>query len=129
MPKTEITVVKEFEFEAAHYLPDYDGPCKRMHGHSYRLQVGMTGSINPKTGMVIDFSKLKKLVGEFVDFMDHECLNTIKSNAFPAMMPTAEYMVLWLSLKLTSFLRQEEPRLTFIRLYETPTSYAEWRAE
>ena len=51
----KITVVKEFTFDAAHYLPGYNGKCNRPHGHTYRLQVGIEGEPDHSTGMVIDF--------------------------------------------------------------------------
>ena len=62
-----IRVTKEFHFEAAHFLPGYDGLCANLHGHSYRLLVTLRGEIlkdatSPKNGMVIDFSVLKGIV-------------------------------------------------------------------
>lgn len=133
----QITVVKEFTFDAAHWLPGYHGPCGNLHGHTYRLMVGTTGTPDPETGMVVDFSKLKKVVWQEIEVMDHSCLNDLSISDFPKDMPTAENMVMWIrdrlfqncwyKPRLTTQL--ELPyRLTFIRLYETPTSYAEWRA-
>ena len=119
----EITIVKEFTFDAAHFLPGYDGPCANLHGHTYKLQVGVKGEIHPISGMVLDFSVLKEVVGEFVDLLDHTNLNTISVIRFPKEMPTAEKIVEWFVFKLIKRLR-----IVFIRLYETPTSYAEWRA-
>ena len=72
-----IRVTKEFSFEMAHALWNYDGPCRNVHGHSYRLFVTLYGipveeQDNPKNGMVIDFSDLKKIVKkEIVDVFDH----------------------------------------------------------
>ncbi len=63
-----IRVTKEFPFEMAHALWNYDGPCRNVHGHSYRLFVTLSGKPpidvegNPKNGMVIDFSDLKSIV-------------------------------------------------------------------
>ena len=123
----EITVVKEFTFDAAHYLPNHPGKCKNTHGHTYRLQVGYKGDINPDTGMVIDFSDIKKLVKEeIVDKLDHQFLNQLSStDGFPSHLSTAENMVIWIVNKLI----YTPGKLCFVRLYETPTSYAEWRAE
>lgn len=74
-----ITVVKEFTFDAAHFLPNYDGPCKNMHGHTYKLQVGVVGAerapLNDE-GFVIDFAELKKIVKEcVVGVLDHTVLD------------------------------------------------------
>ena len=72
-----IRITKEFKFEMAHALLDHDGPCKNIHGHSYQLSVTLKGnpienSSNPKEGMVVDFSDLKKLVNEeIVNPFDH----------------------------------------------------------
>jgi len=123
----EITVVKEFTFDAAHYLPNHPGKCKNIHGHTYRLQVGYKGDINPDTGMVIDFSDIKELVKEeIVDKLDHQFLNQLSStDGFPSHLSTAENMVIWIVNKLIPI----AGRLCFVRLYETPTSYAEWRVE
>lgn len=123
----EITVVKEFTFDAAHYLPNHPGKCKNTHGHTYRLQIGYKGEIHPDTGMVIDFSDIKELVKEeIVDKLDHQFLNQLSStDGFPSHLSTAENMVIWIVNKLIPI----AGRLCFVRLYETPTSYAEWRVE
>ena len=119
----EIEVVKEFRFEAAHRLPEYDGPCGEVHGHSYKLFIGAKGRIK-KNGMVCDFSTLKKTIEEeVITKLDHKYLNEIKEANFPFKCPTAENMVLWIKDVLDSNF------YSFIRLYETQTSYAEWRRE
>ena len=132
-----ITVVKEFTFDAAHWLPGYAGQCANLHGHTYKLQVGIKGEIDPNTGMVMDFSKLKGIVGyEIISQLDHVCLNDLKSTPgelginFPWEMPTAENMVDWIQQRLENRWdgTREDATISFIRLYETPTSYAEWRA-
>ena len=72
-----IRVTKEFPFEMAHVLWNYDGPCRNVHGHSYRLFVTISGipadnPDNPKNGMVIDFTDLKSIVKkEIVNVFDH----------------------------------------------------------
>ena len=68
---TKIRLTKEFSFEAAHLLEGYDGACREIHGHSYRLFVTVRGvpvcdGRNPKLGMVMDFGQLKRIVGEEV---------------------------------------------------------------
>ena len=72
-----IRLTKEFSFEAAHALDGYDGPCREIHGHSYRLFVTVKGTpaenaADPKCGMVLDFGVLKRIVGEeIVSRFDH----------------------------------------------------------
>ena len=73
----KIRVSKEFDFEMAHALWDYDGACKNVHGHSYKLFVTIIGEPinepkNPKNGMVLDFGDLKSIVNsEIVDKLSY----------------------------------------------------------
>ena len=66
-----IRITKEFTIEMAHALHNYDGKCANIHGHSYQLAITLIGEPisddkNPKLGMVMDFSVLKKIVNEEV---------------------------------------------------------------
>lgn len=109
------TVTKEFVFDSAHQLEDYQGPCARVHGHTYKLQVTLEGMVNPATGMLVDFSTLKKIVNErIVDKLDHRMLNEVLD-----FNPTAELMAQW----MFNLLREDLP-VVRVRLWETPTSYA-----
>ncbi len=122
----EIAAVREFTFEAAHYLPNHPGKCSSMHGHSYRLQVGFRGMPNDTTGMVVDFGDIEKVVNErIVKLLDHKILNEVKKHEFPCQCPTAERMVEWIVRELYDTFRNAI--LCLVRLYETPTSYVEWR--
>ena len=70
-------LIKEFEFDAAHYLPEYNGKCEKLHGHTYKLVVKIDGTPD-KEGMVIDFVRLKEIVKEAVlNKLDHSCINDI----------------------------------------------------
>ena len=129
----------------AHALWNYDGACKNIHGHSYRLFVSLLGIPNseatdPKLGMVIDFKDLKSLVEKpVVDFFDHalvvhksadgETLDSIrkmyeKVHVFD-FQPTCENLVLEFVHKIQKEL-PEGIELYKLRLFETATSYAEW---
>ena len=131
-PAEKITVVKEFTFDAAHCLPNYEGPCCQLHGHTYRLQVGVRGPVDSISGMVIDFGEMKAVVeNEVVSYLDHQYLNQVTFLGFPADMPTAENMLRWmvevLQQRLSNFLTGRD--VVLVRLWETPTSYAEWRSD
>ena len=73
----KIRITKQFTFETGHALYGYDGKCRNVHGHSYKLSVTVIGTpitdtSNVKLGMVIDFGDLKKIVKEeIVDPFDH----------------------------------------------------------
>jgi len=125
-----ITVTKEFTFEAGHHLPNYCGQCQNPHGHSYRLQVTMTGLVNPTTGMVVDFGKIKEETQRLIlQYLDHSYLNDVRLEGFPHEMPTAENLVIWMANRLLSSpsLASLDVRLVSLRLWETATSYVEWK--
>lgn len=132
----------------AHALWNYDGACRNIHGHSYKLFVTLVGepisdSNNPKFGMVIDFKDLKYLIkGPVVDFLDHslvvyreaegETLTSVremyeKVHIFD-FQPTCENLVLYIVEKIQSLL-SPEMELHSVKMYETATSFAEWFAE
>jgi 6-pyruvoyltetrahydropterin/6-carboxytetrahydropterin synthase len=144
---TRVRVTKQFGFEMAHALWNYDGPCRNLHGHSYRLYVTVTGhpikdNSNPKHGMLIDFGDLKKIVNEaIIDIFDHAVMisSEVPPERYANMemildnlqvadyQPTCENMVVDFAERIKSKL----PRgvdLFSLRLDETATSYAEWYA-
>ena len=142
---SKIRLTKEFDFEMAHALWNYDGPCRNIHGHSYKLFVTIIGEPrqqeeDPKLGMIIDFGELKKIVKEtIVDRFDH-CL-VINEKAPHDMMqkvdqmfekyevlnyqPTSENLIIDFADRLIEAL-PDQVLLHSLRLYETATSYAEW---
>jgi 6-pyruvoyltetrahydropterin/6-carboxytetrahydropterin synthase len=143
----KIRVTKEFSFEMAHSLWNYDGPCRNVHGHSYRLFVTLTGTPvtdidNPKNGMVIDFTDLSKIIKkEIVDVFDHavvvnkrvdkeklKLLEQMFSNTLIVdYQPTCENLIADFAQRIS----RRIPKgigLHNLRLYETAGSYAEWFA-
>ncbi len=123
-----VLVSKEFTFDAAHHLHAYEGKCKNLHGHTYKVVLGVSGYPDDR-GLVIDFADLKKIWKEKIEiYLDHRYLN----ETLPPMNTTAENMVVWIYEKLAEALQEKSfdgARVEFIRLYETPTSYAEARRE
>lgn len=117
-PQMEMTLSVDFDFAAAHALPFYDGPCKRLHGHNYKLRVHFTGLPNPRDGMIRDFDDVKKKVWELVLVQcDHHNLNDLMEN------PTAENMLVWMWERLTPHV----DGLTQLQLWETPEYCATYR--
>lgn len=89
-----VELVKDFRFEAAHFLPNApEGhKCRRMHGHSFRGEVAVRGDVDPVTGWLIDFGDLKRAVDPLVTQLDHYLLNEI-----PGLEnPTSEVLAVWL---------------------------------
>ena len=145
---SKIRITKQFSFETGHALYGYDGKCKNVHGHSYKLSVTVIGSPitdrnNVKFGMVIDFSDLKTIVREeIVDQFDHatvfnqttphiELANELKSRGHEVILvdyqPTSENMVIDFSKRISNRL-PENISLHSLKLQETDTSFAEWYA-
>lgn len=148
MSMSKIRITKQFSFETGHALYGYDGKCKNVHGHSYKLSVTVIGepisdANHVKFGMVIDFSDLKKIVKEeVVDVFDHatvfnkntphiELAEELKKRGHHVILvdyqPTSEKMVLDFSDKIKSRLPQNI-KLFSLKLQETDTSFAEWYA-
>jgi 6-pyruvoyltetrahydropterin/6-carboxytetrahydropterin synthase len=124
-----VLVSKEFTFDASHHLHNYEGKCKNLHGHTYRAVLGLSGYTDD-CGLMIDFGDMKEIWKQKIEiYLDHRYLN----ETLPAMNTTAENIVVWIYEKLAESLLDEQryngARVEFIRLYETPTSYAEARRE
>ncbi len=107
----KLSLSVDFHFSAAHQLPLYEGPCQRMHGHNYRLQVTLTGRVDPKAGMIRDFEDIKRRAWDAALVRcDHHCLNDVHPN------PTAENMAAWFWGQLTPAIEG----LQSIKLWENP---------
>ncbi|KAA0770138.1 6-carboxytetrahydropterin synthase QueD [Bacillus sp. AR2-1] len=127
-----VMVSKEFTFDAAHHLHCYEGKCKNLHGHTYKVVFGISGYVN-EIGLAIDFGDIKEIwKNEIEIYLDHRYLN----ETLPAMNTTAENMVVWIYEKMAEALLKDNrvneykgARVEFVRLFETPTSYAEVRRE
>lgn len=129
-----ILVVKEMSFDASHHLYDYDGKCRAMHGHTYKLLVGVKGDCLDEQGFVVDFGDIKTIFKEHIEpRLDHAYLN----EQLPPMNTTAENMVFWIFGQFDKYLNENMPRggasrnvrVEFVKLYETPTSYAEFQRD
>ncbi|MEH7388516.1 6-carboxytetrahydropterin synthase QueD [Bacillus sp. JJ1521] len=128
--KKRVLISKEFTFDAAHHLHCYEGKCKNLHGHTYKVVFGISGFLDD-IGLVIDFGDIKEIwKNEIEIYLDHRYMN----ETLPNMNTTAENMVVWIYEKMNESLRSglkkdQDVRVEFVRLYETPTSFAEARRE
>lgn len=143
----KIRLTKIFTFETGHALKNYDGLCKNLHGHSYKLHVTVIGSPiddinNPKNGMVIDFGDLKAIVkSTIIDKYDHAMvLNESSRNdtnikidekdyklIYVPFQPTSENLIIYFAEVIQSHL-PSSVKLHHLKLSETASSYAEWWA-
>ncbi|MDR0619820.1 MAG: 6-carboxytetrahydropterin synthase QueD [Bacteroidales bacterium] len=132
-----LSITKIFSFEAAHALKDYNGACANIHGHSYRLEVSVTGEISSENGMLLDFHDLKKIVHTTIlDKFDHALMLNSSSDTkliktlqkhFDKVLslpfqPTSENLILHFAALLKSAL-PDRVHLKRIVLYETETSF------
>ena len=143
-----IRITKQFTFETGHALYGYDGKCRNVHGHSYKLSVTVIGTpikedAHVKLGMVIDFGDLKKIVKEeIVDPFDHatvfnkntphiELANELELRGHKIILadyqPTSENMVIDFADRIRARL-PKTIQLHSLLLRETETAYAEWFA-
>ena len=144
----KIRVTKVFTFDMAHALFGYDGPCKNIHGHTYRLSVTLIGEQileenNPKEGMVIDFTDFKRIVKEnVIDVFDHTLVlkndtphskikglsDNFERIIYSPYQPSCENLLLDMLDRIQNHL-PGNVEIKNLRLEETPTSYAEWFKE
>ena len=116
-----VVLEKSFRFEAAHHLPRVpdDHPCRRVHGHSYKLEVRVAGDLDPQTGWLMDFADISAAVRPLVERLDHHDLNTIEG----LENPTAEWLAVWIWDRLEPAL----PGLDEIVVAETEKSRCRYR--
>jgi 6-pyruvoyltetrahydropterin/6-carboxytetrahydropterin synthase len=145
---SKIRITKQFTFETAHALYNYDGKCRNIHGHSYKLDVTVIGepisdTENVKCGMVIDFGDLKQIVKkEVVDVWDHaiilnkntphiELAKQLEASGNNVVLvnyqPTSEKMIEDFAQRISTKL-PEGMQLFSLKLRETETAFAEWFA-
>lgn len=122
-PRTWTRITKSFTFDAAHWLPEVpeDHKCRRLHGHTYEVIVGLEGAIDPRLGWVVDYGEVSRVVDPVVRELDHRCLNELDGLS----NPTAELLAAWLYARLQPGL----PQLADVTVRETPRTAAVFRPE
>lgn len=113
-------VTQAFKFEAAHRLPlvKETHPCRRLHGHSYRVELELQGPVDPETGFLVDFFDIEAAFGPLLKQLDHHYLNEVEG----LENPTAENIAIWIWDRTKSAL----PCLAAVRVFETPDCSAEY---
>jgi 6-pyruvoyltetrahydropterin/6-carboxytetrahydropterin synthase len=129
-----VAISKVFTFDAAHHMHNYEGKCISLHGHTYRLEVTISGYPN-EIGMSIDFGAIKQIYEERIkDRVDHRYLN----ETLPPMNPSVENVLVWLWEQIDQSLiekglKEKGFRIEELKLHETPNSYGtlkrEWMEE
>jgi 6-pyruvoyltetrahydropterin/6-carboxytetrahydropterin synthase len=116
-----VRLSKTFRFEAAHFLPHMpDGhKCRRMHGHSFIVELICEGALHPQTGVLIDFGEIKEAFDPFLLQLDHHLLNEVEGLA----NPTSEHIAVWIWKRVSPRLQP----LSQVTVHETCTSRCEYR--
>ena len=116
-------IFEEYAFEAAHRLPNVPPghKCERLHGHSYRIGVHITGPVDEEAGWVRDFGELTDAMRPILDRLDHYYLNEIEG----LENPTSEVLARWIWARLQPVM----PELSQIVVRETCTSGCVYRGE
>lgn len=109
----QVEIFREYRFEAAHALPHVPPGhrCRRLHGHSYRVEVAVAGEVDEGTGWLLDFYDLDQRVTPFIEALDHRTLNEIEG----LDNPTCEHLCRWLWERLAPVL----PGLSIVTVWET----------
>ncbi len=118
---SQVRLIREFTFEAAHRLPNVPAghKCARLHGHSFRIEIICEGPIDPQTGWLIDFADIKKGFDPILDQLDHHYLNEVEG----LENPTAENLARWIWIRL----KPQLSPLTQLNVAETCTSRCEYQ--
>ncbi|HLF18329.1 MAG TPA: 6-carboxytetrahydropterin synthase QueD [Candidatus Omnitrophota bacterium] len=103
---------------SAHFLPGYEGPCKNLHGHTWKIEVTVLSGSLDKIGMVIDFQDIKKKLKAFLKPLDHVCLNDLEY--FKRDNPTTENIAKYV---YKHFAKEIVPlKISKVRVWESDTS-------
>ena len=114
---------RDYRFEAAHSLPNVpeDHKCRRIHGHSYRIEIVIEGDLDPQLGWVMDFADIDRQVRPVIARIDHQYLNELPGLA----NPTSELLAIWMWHEI----HPQLPLMVELTVSETPTSRCTYRGQ
>jgi 6-pyruvoyltetrahydropterin/6-carboxytetrahydropterin synthase len=111
------------DIASAHFLPGYEGPCKDLHGHTWKIEVTVRSSSLDKIGMVVDFKEIKKALKDFLEHLDHVCLNDLEH--FKRNNPTTENIAKYIYEnfgKDVGAIRESPLQIVKVRVWESDSS-------
>ena len=119
----QVRLVHEFRFEAAHRLPRVPAnhKCARLHGHSFRIELTVTGPVNDETGWLIDFGDLQALWKPMYEVLDHHYLNEVAG----LENPTSENLARW----IWDGMKAQLPELARVTVHETCEARCEYEGK
>lgn len=113
-----LTIAKKLGFDAAHFLPNYDGKCRSMHGHHWEIELACSGEVARETGMVVDFIGLKEVLRWTENMFDHKLINDLIET------PTAENIIGFILPTFKEWCKVRNLKWAWIKIWETENSYA-----
>lgn len=105
------------DFSSAHRLEGYEGACKNLHGHNWKVRVGINAAKTDKIGMTLDFGVVKKHLNKIMDALDHKYLNDL--DCFEGINPTSENIARYIFMELSSSLNGEFVRVAEVEIWES----------
>lgn len=116
-------IYKEFSLESAHWLPNVpeNHKCGRLHGHSFKVIISVSGPIQQDSGWIVDFAEIKAAFKPLFNRLDHACLNHIEG----LENPTSENLAVWIWQQL----KPKLPQLSQVEVCETCTSGCIYRGD
>jgi 6-pyruvoyltetrahydropterin/6-carboxytetrahydropterin synthase len=121
-----VTIIKSFA--AAHFLRNYRGSCENLHGHNWKVEVFCRGAELDGAGLLIDYRELKQATMAIVDRLDHKLINDIPPFN-DVWNPSSEYIARYFLEELQKTMTGKAALLEKVRIWETDSSYAEYRAD
>ncbi len=121
-----ITVAKKIDFSAAHFLPNYEGKCRNLHGHTWTVEIAVKGPVLLESGMVVDFTWLSSALKSITYMLDHHLINDKIPN------PTAENIAFWVRDKFRNEWLQgpdSSIQLRWVKVWESLDSMAMWERD
>ena len=120
-PAPQLELVTNFTFEAAHQLPHAPShsKCRRLHGHSFKVEVHVCGGLGEETGWVMDYDEIQRVCEPVYDALDHRLLNEVDG----LENPTSEIIAVWIWNRLEPNI----PGLSAIVVHETCTARCVYR--
>lgn len=112
----------EDDFSSAHSLRGYQGRCEELHGHNWKVEIGVVGNKLDKTGLAIDFKVLKKRLRRILDTLDHKHLNKIAY--FKRHNPSSENIARYIYERLLAVLKRDKVILKHVRVWESENASA-----
>lgn len=119
----KVTLTREFTFDAAQSLGSFpEGhKCRRLHGHTFLVQISVKGEVDPNTGILFDHAVIAERVKPLIELLDHSYLNEMEGLEIPSL----ELLAKWFWDRL----QKDLPGLTEVLIHETPRAWCRYNGE